>query len=94
MLIYLGIANDAGEITLIPLSMNTTPESRVESPISLTAQSLSGASPKQTHLTKAQEVHPTGLSRPKRTGSLALFYRKVCDFIASKKISFNHFKKD
>ncbi|XP_036178245.1 retinoblastoma-like protein 1 isoform X1 [Myotis myotis] len=72
-----GIANDAGEITLIPISVNTTQESKVESPVSLTAQSLIGASPKQTHLTKAQEVHPTGISRPKRTGSLALFYRKV-----------------
>ncbi|XP_047627094.1 retinoblastoma-like protein 1 isoform X5 [Phacochoerus africanus] len=72
-----GIANDAGEITLIPISVNTTQESKVESPISLTAQSLIGASPKQTHLTKAQEVHPIGISKPKRTGSLALFYRKV-----------------
>ncbi|KAM9682918.1 retinoblastoma-like protein 1 isoform 2-T2 [Dama dama] len=72
-----GIANDAGEITLIPISMNTTQESKVESPVSLTAQSLIGASPKQTHLTKAQEVHPIGISKPKRTGSLALFYRKV-----------------
>ncbi|XP_048956312.1 retinoblastoma-like protein 1 isoform X6 [Canis lupus dingo] len=72
-----GIANDAGEITLIPISMNTAQESKVESPISLTAQSLIGASPKQTHLTKAQEAHPTGISKPKRTGSLALFYRKV-----------------
>ncbi|XP_036100888.1 retinoblastoma-like protein 1 isoform X1 [Molossus molossus] len=72
-----GIANDAGEITLIPIAMNTTQESRTESPVSLTAQSLMDASPKQTHLTKAQEVHPTGISRPKRTGSLALFYRKV-----------------
>uniref|UniRef100_A0A8D1GQJ1 Retinoblastoma-like protein 1 n=1 Tax=Sus scrofa TaxID=9823 RepID=A0A8D1GQJ1_PIG len=75
-----GIANDAGEITLIPISVNTTQESKVESPISLTAQSLIGASPKQTHLTKAQEVHPIGISKPKRTGSLALFYRKVCVF--------------
>ncbi|XP_032951184.1 retinoblastoma-like protein 1 isoform X2 [Rhinolophus ferrumequinum] len=72
-----GIANDAGEITLIPISVNTTQESRVENPVSLTAQSLLDMSPKQTHLTKAQEVHPTGISRPKRTGSLALFYRKV-----------------
>uniref|UniRef100_A0A8C9CY52 RB transcriptional corepressor like 1 n=1 Tax=Panthera leo TaxID=9689 RepID=A0A8C9CY52_PANLE len=72
-----GIANDAGEITLIPISMNTTQESKVESPVSLTAQSLIGASPKQNHLTKGQEAHTTGISKPKRTGSLALFYRKV-----------------
>ena len=94
MLVHSGIANDAGEITLIPVSMNTTQESKVESPVSLTAQSLIGASPKQTHLTKAQEVHPIGISKPKRTGSLALFYRKVCVFIASKKISFNQCNKD
>nr|XP_020030847.1 retinoblastoma-like protein 1 isoform X2 [Castor canadensis] len=72
-----GVANDAGEITLIPISMNSSQESKVESPVSLTAQSLIGTSPKQTHLTKAPEVHLTGISKPKRTGSLALFYRKV-----------------
>ncbi|XP_036868822.2 retinoblastoma-like protein 1 isoform X2 [Manis javanica] len=72
-----GVANDAGEITLIPVSMNTTQEAKVEIPVSLNAQSLIGASPKQTHLTKVQEIHPTGISKPKRTGSLALFYRKV-----------------
>nr|XP_014702647.1 retinoblastoma-like protein 1 isoform X3 [Equus asinus] len=72
-----GVANDAGEITLIPVSMNTTQESKVESSVSLTAQSLIGTSPKQTHPSKAQEVHPTGVNKPKRTGSLALFYRKV-----------------
>ncbi|KAM9589949.1 retinoblastoma-like protein 1 isoform 5-T7 [Trichechus inunguis] len=72
-----GIANDAEGITLIPTCMNTTQESKMESPVSLTAQSLIGASPKQNHLTKAQEVHPTGISKLKRTGSLALFYRKV-----------------
>ncbi|XP_048205081.1 retinoblastoma-like protein 1 isoform X2 [Perognathus longimembris pacificus] len=71
-----GVANDAGEITLIPISMNSTQASE-ETPIPLTAQSLTGASPKQTHLTNAQEVHLMGLSKPKRTGSLALFYRKV-----------------
>ncbi|XP_003787848.1 retinoblastoma-like protein 1, partial [Otolemur garnettii] len=72
-----GVANDAGEITLLPISMNTTRESKVKSPVSLTTQSLIGSSPKPTHLTKAQEVHPTVISKPKRTGSLALFYRKV-----------------
>ncbi|XP_028637857.1 retinoblastoma-like protein 1 [Grammomys surdaster] len=72
-----GIANDAGEITLVPISMTKTQESTAESPVSLTAQSLIGASPKQTHLTKAQDAHLTGISKPKRTGSLALFYRKV-----------------
>lgn len=81
LLLLLGIANDAGEITLIPISMNTTQESKEESPVSLTAQSLIGASPKQTHLTKAQEVHSAGINKPKRTGSLALFYRKVCMYL-------------
>ncbi|KAL4676524.1 hypothetical protein H8959_010669 [Pygathrix nigripes] len=72
-----GVANDAAEIKLIPVSMNTNQESKVKSPVSLTAHSLIGTSPKQTSLTKAQEVHSTGISRPKRTGSLALFYRKI-----------------
>lgn len=72
-----GIANDAGEITLVPISMNTTQDSTAESLVSLTAQSLIGASPKQTHLTKTQDAPLTGISKPKRTGSLALFYRKV-----------------
>ncbi|XP_055458417.1 retinoblastoma-like protein 1 isoform X2 [Psammomys obesus] len=72
-----GVANDAGEITLVPISMNTTQESRAESPVSLTAESLMGASPKQPHLTKAQGAHLTGTGKPKRAGSLALFYRKV-----------------
>ncbi|XP_060238920.1 retinoblastoma-like protein 1 isoform X2 [Meriones unguiculatus] len=72
-----GVANDAGEITLVPISMNTTQESRAESPVSLTAESLMGASPKQPPLTKAQGAHLTGTGKPKRAGSLALFYRKV-----------------
>ncbi|XP_006881567.1 PREDICTED: retinoblastoma-like protein 1 [Elephantulus edwardii] len=72
-----GIANDAGRITLIPISMNTTQDCNMKSPVSLTAQSLLGGSPKQTQLTKAQEMHPGGVNKPKRTGSLALFYRKV-----------------
>ncbi|XP_004585849.2 retinoblastoma-like protein 1 isoform X1 [Ochotona princeps] len=72
-----GVANDAGEITLVPISMNTAQESTVESPASLTAQSLIGTSPKQSHLTKSQEVPVVGTGKPKRTGSLALFYRKV-----------------
>ncbi|KAM6163843.1 retinoblastoma-like protein 1 [Rhynchocyon petersi] len=72
-----GIANDAGRITLIPISMNTAQDSKVKSPVSLTAQSLLGTAPKQTQMTKAQEVHPVGINKPKRTGSLALFYRKV-----------------
>lgn len=85
LLVHSGVANDAGEITLVPISMNTTQESKAESPVSLTAQSLIGASPKQTHLTKVQDAHLTGISKPKRTGSLALFYRKVCVHIASEK---------
>ncbi|ELW69620.1 Retinoblastoma-like protein 1 [Tupaia chinensis] len=81
-----GTANDAGEITLIPISMNTAQESKVESPVSLTAQSLISASPKQTHLTKAQEVLAVGATKPKRTGSLALFYRKVYRSVLLKSI--------
>lgn len=87
MLVHAGIANDAGEITLVPISMTTAQEATAESPVSLTAQSLIGTSPKQTHLTKAQDAHLTGISKPKRTGSLALFYRKVRVSIASEQSS-------
>ncbi|XP_020846460.1 retinoblastoma-like protein 1 isoform X2 [Phascolarctos cinereus] len=74
-----GVAIDTGGITVIPMPVNASEQSRVESPVQIpiTAQSLSGTSPKQSHGTKALEMHQAGVSRPKRTGSLALFYRKV-----------------
>uniref|UniRef100_F7EWV1 RB transcriptional corepressor like 1 n=1 Tax=Monodelphis domestica TaxID=13616 RepID=F7EWV1_MONDO len=74
-----GVATDTGEITVIPMQLNANEQSRVESPVQIpiTAQSLSGTSPKQSHATKAPEVQQAGINRPKKTGSLALFYRKV-----------------
>ncbi|XP_063000944.1 retinoblastoma-like protein 1 isoform X2 [Elgaria multicarinata webbii] len=74
-----GIANDTGGIALIPISINLSEESKVDSheQVPLTAQALISLSPSHPHMTQAQEAyHPAG-SRPKKTGSLALFFRKV-----------------
>ncbi|XP_053101215.1 retinoblastoma-like protein 1 isoform X2 [Hemicordylus capensis] len=74
-----GIANDTGGITLIPISINVSQESKVEShgQVPLTAQALINVSPSQPHMTQAQEMYQPAGSRPKKTGSLALFFRKV-----------------
>ncbi|KAM7150635.1 retinoblastoma-like protein 1 isoform 3-T8 [Macrochelys suwanniensis] len=74
-----GIANDTGGITLIPISVNLSQQSKVEShgQVPLTAQALIGASPNHSHMNQAQEAHQSTGSKPKKTGSLALFYRKV-----------------
>ncbi|NXC88738.1 RBL1 protein, partial [Cercotrichas coryphoeus] len=61
-----GIANDMGGITLIPISMN------LGQPCKVDAQA-----PCHPPGNQAQEVQLPAASRPKRTGSLALFYRKV-----------------
>ncbi|XP_041254157.1 retinoblastoma-like protein 1 isoform X3 [Onychostruthus taczanowskii] len=61
-----GIANDVGGITLIPISINLGQPCKVE------AQAPCHPPGKQ-----AQEAQLPAASRPKRTGSLALFYRKV-----------------
>ncbi|KAM9068880.1 retinoblastoma-like protein 1 isoform X4 [Sarcophilus harrisii] len=74
-----GIATDTGGITVIPMPVNSSEQTSVDSPmqIPITSQSLSCTSPKQTYATKSLEMQQAGVSRPKRTGSLALFYRKV-----------------
>uniref|UniRef100_A0A8D0G305 Retinoblastoma-like protein 1 n=1 Tax=Sphenodon punctatus TaxID=8508 RepID=A0A8D0G305_SPHPU len=74
-----GIANETGGITLIPISMNLPQQPKAEShgQIPLTAQALIGASPSQCYAHQTQEVHQSAASKPKKTGSLALFYRKV-----------------
>ncbi|XP_038225888.1 retinoblastoma-like protein 1 isoform X3 [Dermochelys coriacea] len=74
-----GIANDTGGITLIPISVNLSQQSKVEShgQVPLTAQALTGASPNHSRMNQAQEAHQSAGSKPKKTGSLALFYRKV-----------------
>ncbi|XP_009876665.1 PREDICTED: retinoblastoma-like protein 1, partial [Apaloderma vittatum] len=61
-----GIANDVGGITLIPISMSLGQSCKTEAP---------APSHPQGH--PAHEVHQSSASKPKRTGSLALFYRKV-----------------
>ncbi|NXA09118.1 RBL1 protein, partial [Sapayoa aenigma] len=59
-----GIANDVGGITLIPISINLGQPGKVEAPC-------------HPQGPQAQEVQVSAASKPKRTGSLALFYRKV-----------------
>lgn len=74
-----GIANDTGGITLIPVSFSLSQESKVEShgQVPLTAQALISVSPNRLNITQEQEMcQPMGI-KPKKTGSLALFFRKV-----------------
>ncbi|KFP35638.1 Retinoblastoma-like 1, partial [Chlamydotis macqueenii] len=61
-----GIANEMGGITLIPVSMT------LGQPCKMEAQA-----PCHLQVNQAQEVHLSAGSKPKKTGSLALFYRKV-----------------
>lgn len=65
-----GIANEMGGITLIPISMN------LGQPCKMEAQA-----PCHSQVNQVQEVHLSSASKPKKTGSLALFYRKVSVFI-------------
>ena len=65
-----GIANEVGGITLTPVSMN------LGQPCKMEAQA-----PCHPQVNQAQEVHLSSASKPKKTGSLALFYRKVGVFI-------------
>ncbi|XP_055669859.1 retinoblastoma-like protein 1 isoform X2 [Falco peregrinus] len=61
-----GIANELGGITLIPISTN------LSQPCKMEAQA-----PCHPQVNQAQEVYLSPASKPKKTGSLALFYRKV-----------------
>ncbi|XP_010210881.1 PREDICTED: retinoblastoma-like protein 1 [Tinamus guttatus] len=61
-----GIANEMGGITLIPISMNLGQLSKTEA-----------LAPSQPPVHQGQEAPPSSGSKPKKTGSLALFYRKV-----------------
>ncbi|XP_040464178.1 retinoblastoma-like protein 1 isoform X2 [Falco naumanni] len=61
-----GIANELGGITLIPISTN------LGQPCKMEAQA-----PCHPQVNQAQEVYLSSASKPKKTGSLALFYRKV-----------------
>ncbi|XP_039765992.1 LOW QUALITY PROTEIN: retinoblastoma-like protein 1 [Ornithorhynchus anatinus] len=72
---FAGITAAAGGITLIPISGNPRP--KAGGPAPLTAQALAGASPKRARATEPPEAGGGGGGRPRRTGSLALFFRKV-----------------
>lgn len=61
-----GIVNDMGGITLIPISINLGQPCTVDE-----------HAPCPPPGNQAQEVQLPAASKPKRTGSLALFYRKV-----------------
>ncbi|XP_068275804.1 retinoblastoma-like protein 1 isoform X3 [Nyctibius grandis] len=61
-----GIANEMGGITLIPISMNLGQPCKTEA-----------QAPCHLQVNQAQEVHLPSAGKPKKTGSLALFYRKV-----------------
>ncbi|KAM6248480.1 retinoblastoma-like protein 1 isoform 2-T2 [Porphyrio hochstetteri] len=61
-----GIAHELGGITLIPMAMNLGQPCKVEA-----------QAPCHPQVNQAQEVLLSSASKPKRTGSLALFYRKV-----------------
>ncbi|XP_069508219.1 retinoblastoma-like protein 1 isoform X1 [Ambystoma mexicanum] len=73
-----GVPNDTGGMTFIPISMNllqSNADIGVQAP--LTAQALISPSPKRCQISRAQEAHPAYGVKPKKTGSLALFFRKV-----------------
>uniref|UniRef100_A0A8B9U3N8 RB transcriptional corepressor like 1 n=1 Tax=Anas zonorhyncha TaxID=75864 RepID=A0A8B9U3N8_9AVES len=61
-----GIAHEMGGITLIPISMNLGQPPKMEA-----------QAPYHPQVSQAQEGHLSSGSKPKKTGSLALFYRKV-----------------
>lgn len=65
-----GIANEMGGITLIPISMN------LGQPCKMEAQA-----PCHPQVNQAQEAPLASANKPKKTGSLALFYRKVSVFV-------------
>ncbi|NWH55975.1 RBL1 protein, partial [Geococcyx californianus] len=61
-----GVADEMGGIALIPILMTLGQPCKTEAP-----------APCHPQGNQAQEAHPSSASKPKRTGSLALFYRKV-----------------
>ncbi|POI31495.1 hypothetical protein CIB84_004754, partial [Bambusicola thoracicus] len=61
-----GIASELGGITLIPIAMNLGQAPKIEA-----------QDPCHPQVNQDQEVHLSSGNKPKKTGSLALFYRKV-----------------
>ncbi|XP_072918384.1 retinoblastoma-like protein 1 isoform X2 [Hemitrygon akajei] len=75
-----GVANEIGGITFIPVQMTVPQQTQVaEEPaqVPLSAQALLSSSPKAGGIALAQEPQVATISKPKKTGSLALFFRKV-----------------
>ncbi|XP_038606007.1 retinoblastoma-like protein 1 [Tachyglossus aculeatus] len=69
-----------GISNLLPESRNSCPQPPTGSPAPLTAQALMGASPKHAQAATAPEAGGRGGGgggKPRRTGSVALFFRKV-----------------
>ncbi|XP_072412204.1 retinoblastoma-like protein 1 isoform X3 [Chiloscyllium punctatum] len=74
-----GIANETGGITFIPVHMNVSQQSQVAEEtvqVPLSAQTLINSSAKQLGIGTAREPQ-VPINKPKKTGSLALFFRKV-----------------
>ncbi|XP_060692569.1 retinoblastoma-like protein 1 isoform X1 [Hemiscyllium ocellatum] len=74
-----GIANETGGITFIPVHMNVSQQSQVAEEtvqVPLSAQTLINSSAKQLGIGTAREPQ-IPINKPKKTGSLALFFRKV-----------------
>ncbi|XP_069740649.1 retinoblastoma-like protein 1 isoform X2 [Narcine bancroftii] len=75
-----GVTNEIGGITFIPVQMRVPQQGQVaEEPVQkpLSAQALISTSPKGMGIASAQEPPVATNSKPKKTGSLALFFRKV-----------------
>ncbi|XP_067904818.1 retinoblastoma-like protein 1 isoform X2 [Heterodontus francisci] len=75
-----GIANETGGITFIPVQMNVSQQAQVveeTGQVPLSAQTLINSSPKRMGIATVQEPQVAAINKPKKTGSLALFFRKV-----------------
>uniref|UniRef100_UPI00398F0D84 retinoblastoma-like protein 1 isoform X1 n=1 Tax=Pristiophorus japonicus TaxID=55135 RepID=UPI00398F0D84 len=75
-----GITNETGGITFIPVQMNVSQQAQVVEEtvqVPLSAQALINTSPKPMGIAAVQEPPVAAISKPKKTGSLALFFRKV-----------------
>ncbi|KAM4622826.1 retinoblastoma-like protein 1 [Discoglossus pictus] len=71
-----GISNESGRSPSLPVHMKTSPQNENGVQVPLTAQALISPSFKR-QIGRAQDGYPTSAGKPKRTGSLALFFRKV-----------------
>nr|XP_014340716.1 PREDICTED: retinoblastoma-like protein 1 isoform X2 [Latimeria chalumnae] len=73
-----GVANENGGITFIPINMSIAHQPKAVEcgvQVPLTAQALASTSPKRHHINPGTQE--SAGSKPKKTGSLALFLRKV-----------------